>query len=65
MDNPKPSKEADELQEQMRKVYINRDMTQEERAIEYHLRVMLAEKIRKVRKGSTTGRLGEESWLIR
>ena len=33
--------------EQMRKVYINRDMTQEERAVEYHLRVMLAEKRRK------------------
>ena len=41
--------------EQMRKVYINRDMTKEERAMEYHLRVMLAEK---------RGR-GEQNWKIR
>ena len=40
--------------EQMRKVYINRDMTQEERAVEYHLQVML-EKRRK----------GEHNWKIR
>ena len=41
--------------EQMRKVYINRDMTKDERAIEYHLREMLAEKWR---GGSITGRYG-------
>ena len=34
---------------------MNRDMTQEERAVEYHLRVMLAEKRRK----------GEHNWKIR
>ena len=40
------SKKLINSSEQMRKVYINRDMTKDERAIEYHLRGMLAEKWR-------------------
>ena len=46
--------------EQMRKVYINRDITKDERAIEYYLRGMLAEKWRG--GGSITGRYGGVSW---
>ena len=58
MDNPEQSK-AKRLRNstgQMSKVYINRDMSKEERARDYELRTMLAEKRRsgerwKLRKG--------------